>query len=384
MRAVLVAGLLFATVAQAQDDTLAREEARRLLREGNAMYERRDYAGALDRYRAAHAKVQSPKILLNIGTTLRHLGRGGEAAEAYELYLLQNRPEVTADKRAQVRVALREIDQKLGKVRVEVTAEGGALEGAVVRVDGEVRGLSPLDRPVRVDPGLHRAEGQREGYESDLQDIDVSAGEERLLVLRLKEILPPPPEPVPVVPPPDPIVAAPPVQPPPADPPPMVMYEPAIIESEAPPEDYSHAWRLSLAAREDVVLQTEPLAAWTGVGVNFGIGDYVELAVWGLRGRRFGGRATVSLYALPHGRLKPMLVLGMTGLEVDAKKFMSDEEYGVEPLFHVGGGLLADLTTRVGLVLEVSYERYLVSLENPLIDDHLILAALGIRASLWD
>ena len=382
MRAALVAGLLVAAVAQAQDDPVAREEARRLLREGNALYETKEYAGALDRYRAAHAKVQSPKILLNIGTTLRRLGRDGEAAEAYELYLRQNRPEVTADKRTQVRAALREIDQKLGRIRIEVSAEGTALEGAVVRVDGEVKGLSPLERPVRLDPGLHRAEAQRDGYEPDLQDIDVSAGEERLLVLRLKEIPPPPPEPPPVAPPPDPIVAPPHVQQPPEDPP-GLRYEPVIIES-VPAVDYSHAWRLSLAARQDVVLRTDALAAFTGIGANFGIGDYVELALWGLRGRRFGGRATGSVYAFPHGRLKPMLVVGMAGLHVDAKKFESDEEYGFEPLFHVGGGLLADFTTRVGLVLEVSYERFLVSLEHPDIDDHQIMTSLGIRASLWD
>jgi hypothetical protein len=149
-------------------------------------------------------------------------------------------------------------------------------------------------------------------------------------------------------------------------------------------EDFTHAWRLSLAARQDVVLRTGDFAAFTGIGAGFGLGDYVELSVWGLRGRRYGGRATLTAFALPHRRFKPMLVAGVTGLDVDARKFESDETYGFEPLAHVGGGLVAEITPHVGVFAEVSYERFFVSLEHPDLDDHLVLGSIALRASLWE
>ena len=365
MRTLVVASLLFAAVAAAQDEA-ARQEARALLREGNALYEKGDYAAALDRYKGAYGKLQSPKILLNIGTTLRRLNRDGEAAEAYELYVRRITPEVTAEKRAQVREALHEIDQKMGRLRIEVN-----VEGATVRLDGESRGASPLERPVRVDPGLHRVEGERDGYQPDTKDIEIAAGEERLVVLRLELIPPPPPtEPV-VLPPPAPVT--PPVPPPPPDPRP----EPEIHETQSVvAASYSHAWQLSLAARQDVVLRTDDLGAFTGVGLGFGLGDYVELSIWYLRGRGNGGRGTVTAFALPDGHFKPMVVMGMTGLDV--------EGYGFEPLFHGGAGLAFDVTRRVGLMLEGSYERFLVSLQNPKIDDGRFLASLGLCARFWE
>jgi hypothetical protein len=385
MAAALLAATLRAWPAAAQEDAAAREEARVLLREGNALFEKQDFAGALERYRAANARLQSPKILLNIGTTLRRLGREAEAAEAYELYLRQNRPEVTAEKRAQVREVIREIDQKLGQIHVEVFSETRIVEGATVRIDGEVRGMSPLPRSVRVAPGLHRIEAEKDGYEpGTFQEVDIAAGQTPVLVvLRIKEIPPPAPEPPPSVPPPDPIVA-PPSLPPPPEPTRSPPEEPVIIESAPVPEDFSHAWRPSLAARQDVLLRTDALAAFTGVGAAFGLGDYVELSLWGLRGRRFGGRATATVYAWPQRRLKPMLTLGVAGLDVDAKKVNSDETYGFEPLAHVGGGLLVEFTRLVGMSAEAAYERFFVSLDHPDIDDHLVVASLSLRVHLWE
>jgi PEGA domain-containing protein len=372
----LVASLLLASIAAAQDAAV-REEARNLLHEGNSLYDKGDFPAALDRFRRAYAKLPSPKILLNIGTTLRRIGKEGEAAEAYELYLRRIGPEVPADKRAQVGAVLHEIDEKLGRIRIEVN-----VEGASVRLDGEAKGVSPLGHSVRVDPGIHRAEAERDGYQPDMGEIEVEAGQERLIFLRLREVPPPvvepvPPPPVPAPPPPGPGVP-PPGPPTPAQPSAMPRREPEVVASDVSetPRDFTHAWRLSLAAREDIVLRTDVLGAFSGVGLGFGLGDYVELSFWGLRGRASGGRATGTVYALPHERIKPMAVLGATLLDVAAP-------YRFEPLFHGGGGVTAEVTRWVGFALEVSYERFLVSLRNNEIDDGHVLVSLSMSAKLW-
>jgi len=371
MRFTLVLSLLWAAAAAAQDDA-ARMEARLLLREGNVLYEKGEYAAALHRYKGAYGKLQSPKILLNIGTTLRRLNRDNEAAEAYEIYLSRVGLEVPAEKKAQVREALDEINQKVGRLRIEVN-----VEGATVRLDGELKGASPLGAPVRVDPGLHRIEAERDGYHPDTKDVEIAAGDIDLVVLRLEQIRPPPPtDPVPPPPPPAPPL---PVASPPPSPAPVTVprLEPVIRDSESDiGRSFSHAWQLSLAVRQDVVLRTDELGAFTGVGLGFGLGDYVELSLWYLRGRGNGGRGTVTAFALPDGRLKPLVVVGMTGLDVQG--------FGFEPLFHGGGGLAIDLTRRVGLMIEGAYERFLVSLEEPRIDDGRFLASLSVCARIWE
>lgn len=368
MKIRLLAAALVAVVASAQDESM-REEARALLREGNALFKSEEYTGALSKYRAAYAKVASPKILLNIGTTLRRMGRDAEAADAYETYLQHIGPDVPADKKARVRDALREIDQKMGRIRIEVT-----VEGATVRLDDKIKGVSPLGGSIRVDPGWHRAEAEKDGYQSHSQDIDVAAGEERLIVLRPQESPAPVPseEPVDVNPepaPPD----------PPPDPPPS---EPLILEATEEGPRYSHAWQFAIAARQDFVLRTDQLGAFTGIGLNFGLGDYVDVSLWGIRGRSSGGRGTLTAYPLPHYRIKPMLVAGLTLLDVTAEDEAGDP-YGIEPLIRAGGGAVGEITDRFSLVLEVAYERFFVSLDNDQIEDQRVMASLAVLARLW-
>ena len=80
----IVAALCFATVAQADSQT----EARALFKEGNRLLDAGDYVGALDMFKGAYSRWPNVKILLNLGTALRQLGRNVEAAEHYEKYLL--------------------------------------------------------------------------------------------------------------------------------------------------------------------------------------------------------------------------------------------------------------------------------------------------------
>jgi hypothetical protein len=172
---VAALSLSFATVAHADEQN----EARALFKEGNRLLDQGDYVGALDMFKGAYSRWPNVKILLNLGTALRQLGRNVEAAENYEKYL--NDSQADPAKKPQVEAILKEISAKLGKLRIEVNEPG-----ARVVIDGRPVGSSPQSFTIRVEPGSHSVVAEKEGYPLAAATVSVAAGEERAVELRLQ------------------------------------------------------------------------------------------------------------------------------------------------------------------------------------------------------
>src|SRR3954469_11132869 len=66
--------LLVPAAARADDDSAEKTQARMLLSQGNALFERGDLRGALADFRAAYALYPSPKLLVNAAAAERELG----------------------------------------------------------------------------------------------------------------------------------------------------------------------------------------------------------------------------------------------------------------------------------------------------------------------
>ena len=87
--------LLFALLAQASDPATsaqAKSRAQVLLTEGSALYEKGEFAEALEKFKEAYATFDSPKLLFNIGQANRDLGRPAEAVDAFEHFLAGDLP----------------------------------------------------------------------------------------------------------------------------------------------------------------------------------------------------------------------------------------------------------------------------------------------------
>src|SRR6476469_9974370 len=69
------------------DDPKARPLAAALMSEGVKQLQAQAYDQALANFLEAYAKFPSPKILLNIASTLRDMGRPSDAANTYQRYL---------------------------------------------------------------------------------------------------------------------------------------------------------------------------------------------------------------------------------------------------------------------------------------------------------
>jgi hypothetical protein len=170
------------TEAGAQD----RARAQRLLKEGNQFVGDGEYMAALERFRSAYELYPSPKILINLGTTLRQLGRNVEAAETYEAYV--RHPEADPERRASIERIIRDVDVGLGHLRVEVKPEG-----ATVRLDGKPLPEERLGVAFRIEPGEHTIVAEKPGMPAVIEAVRIERGQEklvRLLVTPTKPVKP--------------------------------------------------------------------------------------------------------------------------------------------------------------------------------------------------
>ncbi len=150
--------------------TDARAQAQSLMDMGNGYLQQGDYVRALESFRAAYGLFPSPKLLLNIGTTSKLLGRNAEAASAYAAYLA--RPDRDPKRAVEVERLLSELDGSIAIVRIVVRTEG-----AIVRLDGRVLGPAPLDADVRVEPGEHALSVEKVGMRPGVAALRLGAGE---------------------------------------------------------------------------------------------------------------------------------------------------------------------------------------------------------------
>jgi tetratricopeptide (TPR) repeat protein len=213
---VLMIGLFGPGVARAADKDdddkshVYNPEAKKKFAEGNERYARGDYEGAIESFKASI--VIDPKLpgpYRNLGLAYRAQNRCADALPMYEKYL-ELKPESQFTDRVR-----REIDlcrAKLGQqplpprpgstgtsgvaphpttaqsyLHVAANLIGGeATDEASVRVDGLVRGSTPLTIPVTA--GKHRVHLERNGFESADATIEVLPGQRQEVELTMNKL----------------------------------------------------------------------------------------------------------------------------------------------------------------------------------------------------
>ena len=177
--------LLLGFLAQASESPStiqAKAKAQSLLTEGSALYEKGDYADALDKFKEAFATYDSPKLLFNIGQANRDLGRPVEALEAFEQFLIGARdaaPETIADAKRSVE----ELQGKLGRLRIDCRTDN-----ATISLDGKDVGLTPLAKLLWAEPGRHQVTARHWNFAPVVENVDVRVG----TVLPVRIVLQPP------------------------------------------------------------------------------------------------------------------------------------------------------------------------------------------------
>jgi hypothetical protein len=153
------------------DDPRARSDAQALMTEGVHQLQTRAYDQALANFLEAYAKFPSPKILLDIASALRDIGRLADAANTYARYLAE--PAATTTRVGEVKQLLADLDKQLTVLAVHVVARG-----CMVSIDGGPFVSVGRTLITRVRPGVHLVRGKQGGATSEVT-INGFEGEQR-------------------------------------------------------------------------------------------------------------------------------------------------------------------------------------------------------------
>jgi tetratricopeptide (TPR) repeat protein len=108
------------------------------------------------------------RVLYNIGNVRVALGRFTEAVDAYQAYLDKGAAEIPEARQREVRDAIAAQQAHVATITVHA-----AVDGAEIRLDGRLVGLSPLPAPVRVNEGKHTLEALLPGRPTQLRELDL-------------------------------------------------------------------------------------------------------------------------------------------------------------------------------------------------------------------
>lgn len=166
---LLVTALLIASAgasARADDDTPGKAQARLLLAQGNALFEKGDLRGALADFRAAYALYPSPKLLVNTAACERELGDLPAAANDLRRYVDESPgDDPFLDDKA--RTDLRALEKRLGRIVLV-----GWPQKTTIEVDGR-----PAREVEYVSPGIHHVRARADEALGIERDVTVGAGE---------------------------------------------------------------------------------------------------------------------------------------------------------------------------------------------------------------
>jgi hypothetical protein len=162
----LCAILMLTALARAEEDSPEKAQARLLLGQGNALFEKGDLKGALVDFRAAYALYPSPKLLVNAAAAERELGDLPGAANDLRHFLDEAPSDdpFLSEKAAQ---DLKAIEKKVGRI---------ALAGWPAKTAVEVDGRPGRD-PAYVKPGEHHVRARTPAGAEVEKDLTVGAGE---------------------------------------------------------------------------------------------------------------------------------------------------------------------------------------------------------------
>jgi tetratricopeptide (TPR) repeat protein len=224
---MLVTALIAATCFVGQRaraaDADATAAAREHFQKGLAAYADERFAEAADEFDLAYRLSPAFKLLYNIGQVDVALGRSVEAVDAFDRYLKQGAAAIPEERRREVAAEIEKQLARIGTISIRTFPDG-----AEIRIDGGLRGRTPLAKAVRLNAGRHTIEAALAGYAAQSREIDVVGKGDNAIEMTLEALAVPAPPPVAASPSPEPAPAP---APPAAPSPPVV--ERLIIETPA-------------------------------------------------------------------------------------------------------------------------------------------------------
>jgi hypothetical protein len=171
---LVVLGIAASAAADAASDK-KEAQARAQFEQGLELFEKGRFEQAAIAFERAYELKPSYKILYNLGQAEHELEHYAAALKAYSRYLAEGGDEVPEERVKEVKYKIKKLNNLVGMIIVECP-----VEQALVKVDDEVVGKTPLLGPIFVDIGKHRVTVKK-GKEELLNQVLKVAGGERVV-----------------------------------------------------------------------------------------------------------------------------------------------------------------------------------------------------------
>lgn len=181
-----------------------KETARRLLDEGDALFTKKDFEGALEKYKAADDIMGVPTTASEVGKTLEKLGRLVEARDAYLRIVRypqqEDEPGVFKKARKTADAKAAALAERVGTLTVNVTLNGERESEVGLVIDGTAINAAAIGHGISVDPGTRKLKITAPGYLPVERDVTLDEGGEESVDVSLEvdpdaPVDPPPPDP---------------------------------------------------------------------------------------------------------------------------------------------------------------------------------------------
>jgi len=149
------------------------EEARTHFTKGVGFFKAGDYAAALVEFLRSYELNPLWGVKFNIAVSYLKLNKYTSSLAYYEAYLEEGGDKIPEDRKAKVLEDLAFLEATVGRVSFCCGVEGSALV-----LDDVEPSAVPAQGPLTMDPGIHKVELTKEGFEPFLAKVTVVAGEE--------------------------------------------------------------------------------------------------------------------------------------------------------------------------------------------------------------
>lgn len=168
------------------------EEAQKHFFKGTDLYEESDWANAAIEYKRAYEIAPEPTVLFNIGQACYQAADYACALDAFQRYLTDAGTKVPAKRRADLEKDIKKLQGRVAKVEIATN-----VPGAVITIDDEKKGTTPLSEALTLSQGKRKITATKDGYEPNTQVVEIAGGEAKKIDITLKEVekTPPPPPP---------------------------------------------------------------------------------------------------------------------------------------------------------------------------------------------
>jgi hypothetical protein len=184
--AAVIAVLLSANAAAAQEVKRDSAAAEALFQEARKLVKAGDYAAGCPKFEAALALYPSASTMLNIADCREHEGKIASAWEAYHRALVLNRETEGAKRQESIAEAIKEgirkLEPRLPKLLIKVESPP---PGVTVLRDGQELPTSALGEALPADPGAHEVTVSAAGYRSETRSVTLREGETTKLDISL-------------------------------------------------------------------------------------------------------------------------------------------------------------------------------------------------------